>query len=135
MTEAGQRFRSGSQIRRRGAAGVTRWADGTTNFYLAAGASTPEQIVASVDKGLLLTGTMGLGTDPTTGDISMGAFGMWIEKGQLAFPVAKITISANLADILKGVEMVGTDLVFHDQTNAPTIKVAQMTIGGTSEKS
>jgi hypothetical protein len=24
--------------------------------------------------------------------------------------------------------------VFHDQTNAPTIKVAQMTIGGTSEK-
>ena len=109
-------------------------ADGTTNFYLAAGASTPEQIVKSVDKGLLLTGTIGLGTDGTTGDISMGAFGLWIEKGELAFPVAEITISANLADILKGIEMVGNDLVFHDQTNAPTIKVAQMTIGGTSEK-
>jgi PmbA protein len=109
--------------------------DGTTNFFLAAGTSSPEQIISSVDRGLLLTGTIGLGTDPTTGDISMGAFGLWIEKGQIAFPVAEITISANLATILKGIDMVGNDLVFHDQTNAPTIKVAEMTIGGTTAAS
>ena len=110
-------------------------ADGTTNFYWAAGTSKPEEILKSVDKGLLLTGTMGLGTDPTTGDISMGAFGLWIEKGELVFPVAEITISANLVDILKGVEMVGNDLVFHDTNNAPTVKVAQMTVGGKSASS
>lgn len=109
-------------------------ADGTTNFYMAAGKSTPEEIVKSVDKGLLLTGTIGLGTDVTTGDISMGAFGLWIEKGEVAFPVAEITISANLADILKGIEMVGNDLRFLDSTNGPTVKVAEMTIGGTAKK-
>jgi PmbA protein len=109
-------------------------ADGTTNFYLAGGKSSPEQIIKSVEKGLLLTGTIGLGTDVTTGDISMGAFGLWIEKGEVAFPVAEITISANLADILKGIEMVGNDLRFLDGTNGPTVKVAEMTIGGTAKK-
>jgi PmbA protein len=110
-------------------------AGGTTNFYLAAGTSTPDAILKSVDKGLLLTGTIGLGADPTTGDISMGAFGLWIEKGEVAFPVAEITISANLADILKGIEMVGNDLRFLDSTSGPTVKVAEMTIGGTNKGS
>lgn len=107
-------------------------ADGTTNLYWAAGDSKPAEIIESVDKGLLLTGTLGLGTDVTTGDISMGAFGLWIENGELAFPVAEITISANLAGILQGVEMVGDDLRFLDDTNGPTVKVAEMTIGGTT---
>jgi PmbA protein len=109
-------------------------ADGTTNFYWAAGISRPEDIVKSVDKGLLLTGTIGQGTDTTTGDISIGAFGLWIEDGKPVFPVAEITVSSNLADLLKGVEMVGDDLRFLDDTNGPTVKVAEMTIGGTTPK-
>lgn len=107
-------------------------AEGTTNLSWAAGPSSPEAILASVGNGLLLTGTLGLGTDASTGDISMGAFGLWIEKGRPAFPVAEITISANLADILKGVEMVGDDLRLTDTTNGPTVKIAEMTIGGTA---
>jgi PmbA protein len=107
-------------------------AGGPTNLFWAAGESQPEKIVASVDRGLLLTGTIGFGTDPTTGDISIGAFGLWIEDGAPAFPVAEITISGNLADLLAGVEMVGNDLRFHGSTNGPTVKVAQMSVGGTS---
>jgi PmbA protein len=106
-------------------------AGGTTNLYLAAGATKPEAIMASVERGLLLTGTIGFGTDPTTGDISIGAFGLWIEGGVTTFPVAGITIAGNLADLLKGVELIGNDLRFHGSTNGPTIKLAEMTIGGT----
>ncbi len=103
---------------------------GPNNMYLAAGKFTPEEIIKSVDKGLLLTGTIGFGLVPTTGDISRGAFGIWIEKGELAFPVSEITISGNLANLLQGIEMVGNDLRFRDSTNGPTIKVAEMTVGG-----
>ncbi len=105
-------------------------ASGVTNLYVAAGTNKPDDIIKSVDKGLLLTGTLGLGTVPTTGDISVGAFGMWIEKGQIAFPVAEITISGNLGELLKSVQMVGNDLDFHGRINGPTIKFAEMTIGG-----
>ena len=105
-------------------------AGGVTNFYLAKGSSKPADIIKSVDKGLLLTGTIGFGRVPTTGDISTGAFGLWIEKGEVAFPVAEITISGNLADVLKGIEMVGDDLELNDTVAGPTVKVAQMSIGG-----
>jgi PmbA protein len=103
---------------------------GANNLYLAAGDATPEEIIKSVDKGLLLTGTIGFGLVATTGDISRGAFGLWIEKGEIAFPVAEITISGNLGQLLAGVEMVGNDLEFKDAITGPTIKVAEMTIGG-----
>ncbi|MBM3297570.1 MAG: TldD/PmbA family protein, partial [Candidatus Aminicenantes bacterium] len=105
-------------------------AGGTTNFHLAAGTSKPADIIKSVDKGLLLTGTIGFGLVPTTGDISTGAFGLWIEKGEIAYPVAEITISGNLADVLKGIEMVGDDLDPGDSVSGPTVKTAVMSIGG-----
>jgi PmbA protein len=105
-------------------------AGGVTNFYMAKGSSKPADIIKSVDKGLLLTGTIGFGRVPTTGDISTGAFGLWIEKGEVAFPVAEITISGNLADVLKGMEMVGDDLELNTTIAGPTVKVAQMSIGG-----
>ena len=105
-------------------------AGGVNNFYMAKGASKAADIIKSVDKGLLLTGTIGFGLVPTSGDISTGAFGLWIEKGEIAFPVAEITISGNLADVLKGVEMVGDDPELNDTISGPTVKVAQMSIGG-----
>jgi PmbA protein len=103
---------------------------GANNFYLAPGASKPEDIIKTVDQGLFLTGTIGFGQVPTTGDISRGAFGLWIEKGELAFPVAEITISGNLGQLLKEIQMVGNDIKFKDSVTGPTIKVAEMTVGG-----
>lgn len=103
---------------------------GPTNFYLAAGSSKPAEILKSVDKGLYLTGTMGQGTVPTTGDISRGAFGLWIEKGEVVHPVAEITISGNLGKILKDIVMVGDDLEFRQSLAGPTVKIAEMTVGG-----
>lgn len=105
-------------------------ASGANNLYLAAGESDPADIIKSVDKGLLLTGTIGFGLVPTTGDISRGAFGIWIENGEPVYPVAEITISGNLGTILNQVEMVGNDLEFKRSVTAPTIKIQEMTIGG-----
>jgi PmbA protein len=103
---------------------------GPNNLYLDAGKSTPEQIIKSVEKGLFLTGTIGQGLVTTTGDLSRGAFGIWIEKGELTYPVSEITISGNLGQLLQGIQMIGNDLQFKDSITGPTIKVAEMTVGG-----
>jgi len=105
-------------------------ASGLNNFYLQAGPHSPGEICRSVKKGLLLTLTMGQGTNPITGDISRGAGGMWIEDGEIVYPVAEITISGNLGDILQNVEMVGNDLEFRGRVACPTLKVGEMTVGG-----
>lgn len=105
-------------------------ASGANNFYLKAGEHLPENIIKSVKKGLLLTLTMGQGANAITGDISKGAAGLWIEDGQIVYPVAEITISGNLGEILQNIEMIGNDLEFRDSFSCPTLKVGGITVGG-----
>jgi PmbA protein len=103
---------------------------GAGNFYLVPGTSTPAEIIGSVKSGLYLTELIGFGVNLVTGDYSRGAVGLWIENGELAYPVEEITIAGNLNEMLDHIEMVGDDLVFRGRTAAPTLKIAHMTIAG-----
>jgi PmbA protein len=103
---------------------------GPSNFYLQPGKFTPEEIIRSMRKGLYLIRTMGHGLNPVSGDISQGAFGLWIENGEFVHPVTEITISGNLGDLLENVEMIGNDLSFDGSVCGPTIQVAEMQIAG-----
>ena len=103
---------------------------GPANFFLEKGAATPEAIIAGTKKGLLLIRTLGHGLNSVTGDISRGAFGLWIEDGAVAYPVSEVTISGNLGRVLESVEAVGSDLEFHSPVTGPTVKVAEMTVAG-----
>lgn len=103
----------------------------TTNLYLAAGDADPRDLVASVREGLYVTDLIGFGVNGVTGDYSRGAVGLWIERGELAYPVEEITIAGNLLDMFQAIEGVGRDLVFRDRTAAPTLLVGRMTVAGT----
>ncbi len=100
------------------------------NFCLESGENSPEQMLASLEKGLILIRTIGHGLNPVTGDISRGAFGLWVEKGEIAYPVSEITISGNLGEILKKIEIVGNDLDFRSPISGPTIKIQEMIVAG-----
>ncbi len=100
------------------------------NFYLLPGSDSPEQIIASVKNGLYVTEMIGFGVNMVTGDYSRGAAGLWIENGELAFPVEEITIAGNLSAMLQAIEMVGNDLELRGRIAAPTIKIAKMTVAG-----
>ncbi len=103
---------------------------GAGNFYLEAGTLTPEEIIADVKSGLYVTETMGFGVNLVTGDYSQGASGMWIENGEIAYPVEEITIAGNLKDMYKNIVAIGNDLVFRGASAAPTIRVEGMMIAG-----
>jgi PmbA protein len=101
-----------------------------TNLFLAAGDTAPEDIIKSVASGLYVTELMGFGVNPTTGDYSRGASGMWIEHGELAYPVSEITIAGNLLPMFQHIEAVGSDLVMRHSIAAPTIKIAKLIVAG-----
>ena len=103
---------------------------GPNNFYLEPGPHSPADIIRGCDRALLLIRTLGHGLNGVTGDISRGAFGLWIEKGEIVYPVSEITISGNLGELLQSVEMVGSDLEFRGSICGPTIKVAEMMVAG-----
>lgn len=104
------------------------------NFYMMPGDRSAEDIVSSMDKGLILTRTIGHGLNPVNGDMSRGAFGLWVEKGEIVYPVSEITISGNLGKILMEIEDLGNDLEFESPLAGPTLKVGELTIAGTSDQ-
>ena len=103
---------------------------GPTNFYLAPGSKTAQDIIKTVKQGLYVTDLIGFGINMVTGDYSRGAAGFWIEGGELAYPVEEITIAGNLKDIFAGIEMIGNDLVFRGRIASPTVKIAEMMVAG-----
>ena len=101
-----------------------------TNFYMVPGTTTPDEIIASVPNGLYVTGLIGFGVNPVTGDYSRGASGLWIEGGELTYAVEEITIAGNLRQMLADIEMIGNDLDRRRRVMAPTLKIGEMTIAG-----
>jgi PmbA protein len=103
---------------------------GPTNFYLAPGTRTAQDIIKTVKQGLYVTDLIGFGINMVTGDYSRGATGFWIEGGELAYPVEEITIAGNLKDMFAGIEMIGSDLVFRGRIASPTVKITEMMVAG-----
>ena len=102
----------------------------TTNLYLAAGETRPADMIKSVKNGLYVTELIGFGVNGVTGDYSRGAVGIWIENGELAYPVEELTVAGNLLEMWNAVEAVGNDLVFRDRTSSPTLLIGRMVIAG-----
>jgi PmbA protein len=111
----------------RDGAGVTV---STTNLYLDRGASDPKALIGSVKQGLYVTELIGFGVNGVTGDYSRGAVGLWIDNGELTYPVEEITIAGNLLEMFRAIEGVGNDLVFRDRTAAPTVLIGKMVVAG-----
>src|SRR5712692_4556472 len=103
---------------------------GPGNFFLHPGPHRPEDIIASVQEGFYVTELLGFGVNIVSGDYSRGAAGLWIRNGHLAFPVREVTIAGNLAQMLKDIEMIGSDLEFRGAVAAPTMKIREMTVSG-----
>jgi len=101
-----------------------------TNLFLQPGSHSPEAIIRSVKKGLLVTELIGFGINMVTGDYSRGAMGFWIENGEIAYPVEEVTVAGNLKSMFHDIEMVGNDLEFRGRIASPTIKIRKMMVAG-----
>jgi PmbA protein len=103
---------------------------GGGNLMFEAGATPVSDIIASVHDGLYLTDLMGFGVNMTTGDFSRGAAGVWIENGEMTYPVTEINVSGNLKEMLHSIDAVGDDLLWLAGTAAPTIRMGRLTVSG-----
>jgi PmbA protein len=103
---------------------------GHGNFYLENGDTSPSDIIKSLSSGFYVTELIGFGVNIVTGDYSRGATGIWIENGELTYPVAEVTIAATLQEMLPGIEAVGSDLEFRGSIASPTLLIREMTVSG-----
>lgn len=103
---------------------------GSGNLFLEAGWQSPDEILREVKSGLYVTELLGQGVNMVTGDYSRGASGLWIENGELAYPVQEITVAGNLKEMFRNITAIGNDLVFRGSTASPTLRIDGMTIAG-----
>jgi PmbA protein len=101
-----------------------------TNLHLEPGRQTPQELIAEIDDGFYVTDLIGMGTNLVTGDYSRGASGLWIEHGELTYPVSEVTIAGHLNDIFASLTP-ANDLEFRYGTNAPTVRLEGLTVAGT----
>jgi PmbA protein len=102
---------------------------GTSNLFLAAGVLSVEALIADIKLGVYVTELIGQGVNGVTGDYSRGASGFAIRDGQLAEPVAEITIAGNLAEMFLHLTP-ADDLVFRRALDVPTVRIDGMTVAG-----
>jgi len=106
---------------------------GARSLHLVPGDRTPEQIMASVPEALFVQSVSGLhsGTNPVSGDFSVGAEGLMVRGGEFAEPVREVTIASTLQRMLHDIVHVGSDLEWLPGGAAGmTLLIADMSVAG-----
>jgi PmbA protein len=100
-----------------------------SNLTLLPGDRDQAQLMKDAGRGLLITSMFGPSLNGNTGDWSVGCSGFWFEGGEMAYPVAEITVAGNLIDIY-GRLVPGSDLEIRGSSNAPSLLVDGLAIAG-----
>lgn len=87
-------------------------------------------MLRKMDTGLLVTELIGQGINYVTGDYSRGAFGYWVQGGEIQHPVQEITIAGNLKDMLRQIVAVGADVHLRGAKSTGSILLENMAIAG-----
>ncbi len=104
---------------------------GHTNLYLKKGEETVDELISSVDKGLLINEVMGIHTaNPISGDFSVGVNGHLIVNGKNSTPVKGVAISGNIVSLLGLVKKVGCDFRFYGSIGAPSLLIDEVEVSG-----
>ena len=117
-----------------------------TNTYMLAGKFSPNEIIASVKKGLYAVNFGGGQVDITSGQFVFSASEAYlIEDGKVTRPVKGATLIGNGPEIMKQISMIGNDLALDGGIGVcgkegqsvpvgvgqPTLKIDALTVGGT----
>jgi PmbA protein len=103
---------------------------GVRNLAINLSDSSFDDLIKSMDTGLIVTELMGQGVNPVTGDYSRGAAGFWVEHGEIQFPVEEITIAGNLLEMFKSLSIVGNDNDAPGSVRTGSWLLEHMTIAG-----
>ncbi len=99
----------------------------TSNVLMEPGDLSPEALMADIADGLYVTDLFGQGVNLVTGDYSRGAAGFRIVNGQLAGPVAEITIAGHLLEMFRALTP-ANDLELRRPVDVPTLRIDGMTV-------
>ncbi len=100
-----------------------------SNVVLLPGGASFAELIADIEDGLFVTDLFGQGVNLVTGDYSRGASGLRIRKGELAEPVAEITIAGTLPEMFAAL-VPADDLELVRGIDVPSFRIDGMSVAG-----
>lgn len=105
-----------------------------SNLVVSGPAVSRDDLVASVERGMLVTDAVGVhsGANPISGEFSVGVSGVLIERGRLTSPVREVTLAGDLVAMLRAVRALGDDArwVPTGSVLTPSLAIEGMTVSG-----
>lgn len=115
-----------------------------TNTYILNGASRPEELIASTDRGVFVTALAGGQTNPATGDFVFGCSEAFlIEGGKVTTPVRGANLIGRAIGVMSNVDGIADDFDIWPGvcgkdgqgvpvgSGSPTLRISRITVGGT----
>lgn len=102
----------------------------TTNLVFETGDKNLEDMIASLDKGILVTGFNGGNSNGSTGDFSYGIEGFVIEKGKIIKPVSEMNVTGNFLQLYKNLAEVGNDVYEDTAWRTPSLLFNNVSFSG-----
>ncbi len=103
---------------------------GTHNIIIEPTSGNMQDLAREMGTGLIVSEVMGQGVNIVTGDYSRGAFGFWVENGEIQHPVSEITIAGNLKDMFMNILAIGNDIDLRGNIRSGSILIDNMTVAG-----
>jgi PmbA protein len=106
---------------------------GVTNFFIDAASRDcvrpGNRLFDAIDKGLFVVDAMGVHTaNPISGEFSIGVSGLWIEHGEITYPVKEAVISGNILEFFGKIEAAADDIRFYGNIGSPSLIIHDVDI-------
>ena len=109
----------------------TGHASGAHNLFIQSGSKSEEELLQTMGTGIWVTGLLGQGVSLSTGEYSRGASGLWVENGEVQYPIMEFTLNGKLDDMFKNIAHLGKDINPKWVIRTPGLLIEEMTISGT----
>lgn len=109
---------------------TTANAGGVHNLTIETSDTDLPSLIKQMDKGVIVTETMGMGVNIVTGDYSQGAAGFWVENGEIQYAIDEFTIAGELSEMFMGIQTIANDIETRGSTRTGSVLIDSMMIAG-----
>ena len=101
-----------------------------SRLVLEPGSRSMEEMISTLEKGILVTGFNGGNCNQNSGDFSFGIEGFLIENGKLTQPVTEMNITGNMITLWNNIAEIGNDPRYNNSNQIPSLLFDKVDFSG-----
>jgi PmbA protein len=110
--------------------GMKPTSGGSSNVVFKTGTRSMNEMIGSMDKGVLITGFIGGNSNGSTGDFSYGIEGFFVKGGKIIHPINEMNITGNMNQFWFNLVELGNDILEDRSIKTPSMLFEKIDLSG-----